>query len=537
MDNPPRPPKESATERLTENAARQRLRNIWKRETVELSSAPSWGERLLPLIFAAMETCWIDGILIALAGANFFRLREPLLPLWMPLVLIAGSAWIVSYLERRELKAEHVQATDGRRKTTAGSSLLIAFLAVVTLISIWSSVYATATYLIDPRWLLSMLNDLLLLSPAAYHVLGIIALAIYFCWRGLTLARRSIEPGMVLRHLRVGVGIFVLVIVVRAGAGDQFYGELLLLFLLPCFIALALIAHALAKAIFVRQTHSVGLLGNIAVQEGAILMVVGALGALLLLVALLMGTFASPAFLAQLHQALSPIGVAYNWLVNLIAQFLVILLMPIFWLLSLLPVRHSQVPRPLPTPVRPGTPRQATPPEALLLIATLLKFILPLLVIVALCFLIWRLLRRRRVVLRRHDQDLHESVWSWLLFWTQLSGLLHALWLHFFGRTQPSEKPLPVAPEIKGEPATRSVREIYRALLAWAAGRGYPRQQDETPGEFRQRLHGHLPQSEPELSAITDTYTLVRYGEIVPDEREVERLQREWSILQRKERI
>jgi hypothetical protein len=510
------------------------LRNIWKQEAVELSSAPSWGERLLPLIFAAMETCWIDGILIALAGSNFFGSREPLLPLWTPLVLMAGSAWLVSVLERRELAAGNTQASDGLRKATSGSSLFIVLLVIMALISIWSSIYASSAYLIDPRWLLSMLSDLLLLSPQAYHVLGIIALSVYFCWRGLTLARRTIEPGMVLRHLRLGVGIFVLVIVVRAGAGDQFYGELLLLFLLPCFVAFALIAHALAKAIFVRQMHPVGLLGNVAVQEGAVLIVVGAISAILLLLALLLGTFASPAFLTQMHQALAPVGLVYNWLVSVLAQVLVVLLAPIFWLFSLLP-HNQQLPQTPISPIKPGRPYQATTtPEAVLITVTALKVALPLLVVVGLCFLVWRLLRRRRVVRRKRDQDLHESVWSWQLFWTQLRGLLHALWSRLFARKQQAESEAQPLIEIQGEPTARTVREIYRALLTWAASRGYPRKKDETPHEFRQRLHKGLSQSEPELGTITDAYTLVRYGESVPEESEVVQVQGQWIDLQQK---
>jgi hypothetical protein len=524
----------SEVEKTQNDATRRRLRNIWKREAVELSQAPSWGERLLPLIFAAMEACWVDGILIALAGANFFGSHEPVLPLWTPLVLIAGSAWLVAYLERRELAAGNVPTTETQRKAISGSSLFIVLLVIVALISIWSSVYASSGYLIDPRWLLTMLSDLLLLSPQAYHVLGIIALSIYFCWRGLSLARRTIEPSMVLRHLRVGVGIFVLVIIVRASAGDQFYGELLLLFLLPCFLAFALIAHALARAIFVRQMHPIGLLGNIAVQEGSVLVVVGAISAILLLFAMLLGTFASPAFLAQVHQALAPVGLLYNWLVGLLAQVIVFLMTPIFWLFSLLP-HNEQLPHVPVIPIKSGRPRPTTTPEAVIVTAVVLKAALPLLVIVGLCFLVWRLLRRRRVVLRRRDQDLHESVWSWQLFWAQVLGLLSALWLRLFGRKQLEAPAAQPAIEIPGEPTARTIREIYRALLSWAAGRGYARKKDETPHEFQQRLHKGLSYSEPELGTITDAYSLVRYGEAVPEESEVTLVQGQWMALQRKE--
>jgi len=78
------------------------------------------------------------------------------------------------------------------------------------------------------------------------------------------------------------------------------------------------------------------------------------------------------------------------------------------------------------------------------------------------------------------------------------------------------------------------VREIYRAMLHWAANRGYPRKCDETPYEFRVRLHTRLPFTEPELSIVTEAYTAIRYGRVIPTEAEVANVQQTWSQLRAK---
>src|SRR5438552_17886493 len=81
----------------------RRRRDILSTATTYLSTAPSWGERLLPYLFIGMEACWIAAILVGLASVNFFQSNEPLIPLEIPFILMAGSCWLSSHLERREL--------------------------------------------------------------------------------------------------------------------------------------------------------------------------------------------------------------------------------------------------------------------------------------------------------------------------------------------------------------------------------------------------------------------------------------------------
>jgi hypothetical protein len=86
----------------------------------------------------------------------------------------------------------------------------------------------------------------------------------------------------------------------------------------------------------------------------------------------------------------------------------------------------------------------------------------------------------------------------------------------------------------EGEPAARTMREIYRALLKKAAYRGYARKKDETPHEFRQRLDEKVPLTEPQLEVITEAYALTRYGGNVPDEAEVAHVRGVWTELDQK---
>ena len=99
---------------------------------------------------------------------------------------------------------------------------------------------------------------------------------------------------------------------------------------------------------------------------------------------------------------------------------------------------------------------------------------------------------------------------------------------------QPEEDSVVVTEEIKGEPAARSIREIYRALLKKAAGRGYPRKRFETPYEFKQRLDEKVPLAEPQLEVITEAYAFTRYGGDVPDEAQLAQVRSKWVELDQK---
>ncbi len=502
--------------------------------TVQPSAVRSRSERLLPIFFAALETCWVDAILIALASVHFFPLSGLLFPLWAPLLLMVGSCW----LAMRQPGMSSLQRASTSTAKARSSSLFIA-LACVILFIIWSTMYAPTLSLFNPLWLVSMLNSLLLLAPDAYHIMAIVLLAVYFCWRGLRIARNAIEPSNVSRVMLLGLGIFIAVSLLQTVVSVAHVYVLQVLVLIPLFFALALCTRALAHLSLLRQTHLRGQQFDIRAQETSLFIALGTLCIFLILVTLLLALIANPAFLALLLRALTPIGQAYDWFMQILAAVLAFLLAPIFSLFAALYAQRQ------PTKTKtPNIPKANLKPSsnaispAITSIESVLKFALPLFLIALFTYLIWSYLRKRqlrRTLLDSPAEDTHESLWSRDLFWTQLKAFWFALWQRILRRTTPQRsKTIDRASDMAISPLARSIREMYQAFLKWSANRGYARRKYETPYEFEQRLDKPFAHAEPELQAITEVYSTMRYGDTLPDEAEVLRMQQNWLALQQK---
>ncbi len=494
--------------------------------SVTLSS----GERLLPYLFAAMETCWVDAILIGLAGAHTF-----FLPLLVPFVLIASCYWLSNTATRG-----HVNITSN---STASFSMPVVVLLIATILfSLWSGIYASSIAFFNPAWLGNLVGDLLLLNPEALQSVGILTLMLYFCWRGVRLSRSTLEPGDVFNAVRIGIGVMIAVIVLQAATNTTSSHELLLLLLIPLFLMFALIAHAFAQTVFVRITHRSGLQGSVFSQERAILGIITAFGTILLLLSLLVGAIASPTFLANAQRIFTPIVLLYDGLANVVAFVLTLLITPIIWLLNSLHFRFHEL-NPLSTPQvlckqhphaiqcsKTPTPQSSFNPLFILAI----KILLPILMLVLLILIVRLLLRRRPIRVVSRVVEIHESLWSWELFLTQMRAFFRALWLRLFPQQASETQVQESVSDMSTEPTARSIREVYRAMLRWATQHGYSRKRDETPYEFRTRLRTNLPFVEPEVSTVTEAYTAIRYGRVVPSEADVARVQQTWQQLQRK---
>jgi hypothetical protein len=527
MDTPP----EENT--LVSSETEKHAKELLEMTTSAISAHLGLGERLLPYLIAAMETCWVDALLIAFASINFFQTHTTLLPLWAPFLLIASACWLMIFLERRELVKE--QAVENERKRVSGASWFILLMALLVSLVVWTTIYAPLFLFFDPRWLLALLGDLFRLNTNIYYVFVLVALSIYFCWRGVRLAHKTIEPSSVFWTLRLGMGIIIVAIIIHAGSGAGSFNELILFSIVPFFLFFALVAHALAKALFLRSNSPGGLQGSVAGQERAILLTISMIGLLILLLALGIGIFANPAFLVNVQQGLKPIGIFYDWLVSIIAYGITFLLYPIFWLFSLLHIKPgSPHISPLKTVHGKVFIQKPGPDPIATILLPVLKIVLPVLFIVLMMRVILWLLKRRRIrLVHTEQQDLSESIWSWHLFLTQLKAFLLAIWQRFFPGSELEEAKVNKE-ELIGEATPRSIRAIYRALLRWAAGRGYGRRREETPREFKERLQQEIPQGELELDSLTRAYNELRYGEGVPDEGEVARIQQDWITLQRK---
>ncbi len=506
--------------------------------------APSIGTLLIPFLFAAMEACWIDAIFLGLAMLGLFQVHSPLMPLWVPFLVIAGSQWLYNWLVLRAAQSHGQGEKSG--EDFADFSIapwFVPLLIVVALFTIWLSIYMPTAFVLDPRWLLTMLSDILSLNVQAYHTIVIIALCAYFCWRGIRLSGREYEPSQIFATMRIGIGVILAVIVIRAasaGGSVALPSEVTLLLLIPIFLFLSLSAHALARISFVRHTHQLDTETNINAQERSVLFVISLLGVVLLVASWIADTVGNPALLAQTLQLFQWVGVVYNWLVAAFGVLAVIVTAPLFWLLtwyeSIFPPHLPPVSSNSSKNGRTGLTNPAHLSALPAFIIPLVKVLIPIiLLLVAFLLLRWVLRKRRRtrIKARKRVMEIHESVWSWRLFLAQLRGLLLALWRRFFPPRASVEEEQSVLDDRKAAPNVRTVREMYRAMLKRAAGRGYSRLRIETPYEFQQRLDGRTPLASPHITPITDAYTAIRYGDIVPDEAEVARLRQEWGALER----
>lgn len=499
--------------------------------------AASIGMLLIPFLFAAMEACWIDAIFLGLATLGLFQIHSPLMPLWVPFLVIAGSQWLYNWLALRAAQSQ------GSVEDFSITPWFVPLLIVVALFTIWLSIYMPTAFVLDPRWLLTMLSDILSLNVQAYHTIIIIALCAYFCWRGIRLSGREYEPSQIFATMRLGIGVILAVIVIRAASasgGVALPDEVTLLLLIPIFLFLGLSAHALARINFVRHAHQLDTETSVNAQERSVLFVISLLGVVLLVASWIADTIGNPALLAQTLQLFQWVGVVYNWLVEAFTVLAIIVTAPLFWLLTWY---ESLFPPHLP-PASSNSSRNGrtglTNPSHL---STLPPFVIPLAKVLILILLLlgaflllrWALRKRRRTRIksRKRVTEIHESVWSWRLFLTQLRGLLLALWHRFFPPRAIVEEEQAVLDDRKAAPNVRTVREMYRAMLKRASGRGYSRLRIETPYEFQQRLDGRTPLASPHIAPITDAYTAIRYGDIVPDEAEVGRIRQEWGELER----
>lgn len=543
MDSSPEQPEKKQEERAGVLIAAR-----WLKEQIfapqEESAISSLGEFLLPVLLGIMESCWLTAILIGLASIGLFSSSEPLMPLWAPFLLIVGSI-LLFYFEglRTAKRASSSQDNESVKVSPAGTSQFIIITSVLALFFTWLHLYANTFFVFDPKWLLALLNDILLLKEHFYEVVLIVGLAFLFGWRGIRILDHQIEPSNVFRTLCLGLGIMIVVIMLRAGrasTGTVFHDDATLLFLISLFLTVSLATHALARVTFIRHSHPIGLQGSVVAQERAIIIVIAALSLVFLLIAIVMSSIINPSFL----QALAPIGAAigkvYNWLVEVIAGLAVLIAAPFFWLVSLFTSLFPPKPKSSASegqpPKRPRFPVHT--PSAIDMIIPFVRIILPMLFLLLVFLLIWWALRRRRrvrVTAQRKKEDVHESLWSWTLFWSQLRAMLHSLFARLFPHAATTEDGQAIlAEQIQGAPAVRSMREIYRAFLKKAANHGYSRKRHETPYELKQRIDEKAPLVEPQLEVITEAYALTRYGGSIPNEAQLEFVRNMWVELDQK---
>jgi Domain of unknown function (DUF4129) len=482
----------------------------------------SIGEHLLPVAFAFMEACWIAALLIGLADIHFLGWDEPLIPVWAPFLILICVSWF----------SRTFMSTRSPERQQSNITILVCMQVLMTLIVVWASLFAGRIPLWNPEWILSLLQGILMLNITAFSMVGVVLLCYYFHYRGTVIANHSLEPTSVTRVMQLGGLLFLGVICVQAATGAQ---DIALILLIPLFLCSALFTRALAHVVFVRRHHLTGLHGSKPEQDRLLIMTMAPIFFLLISIAFIIGILADPTFLSRVQSFLSPLGLLYDGLASILSILGVLLAAPFFYLAKSLgfkfqPPKIPQTPRPA---QRPPTQSQL-PSPALHTMANIMTTLLIIAVIVTIFLLIRFALRRYRKMRVQQVEDIHESLWSWSLFWAKFKQGWLNLWQRFFHASKATAQ-IVIQDDLANESATlRDVRLIYRAFLRWSADHGYQRKYAETPYEFRQRLQQPLSVVEPEVRTMTEIYTAARYSQEPLAESEIAQMLQSWDALQQK---
>ncbi len=481
------------------------------------ASEQSLGERLLPYLFALMEACCADMLLLGLAAIHFLGTSAPILPLWAAFVLIAGTCWVVRSRQRMRSSSAEIQGTN--------------------IPGVVFFVVATAMFMaLTVPWLL---------QEDTVHLIIASLLAAFLCYRGFRIAEREIDPAYVSKTLGIGLTAALVAIAFQAlgpYVGDTPYpfGDLLVLTFGLVFLFLSLLARALSRLVFVREGRRTFARHDVNAQERFVIQAIAAFGLLFVAVALISVNLASPVFLTRMQQF---VAAGYAWGTQALATVIATIMSPIIWLLNALHFKFAAPPAStrklgkVHRPLQPGKPSHlhlAPPAHITAINAIEIALLIIFVFLITAVFVVLMLRAYNRG--KREPGEQRESIWSWSLLWSGIAAFWRALLASFHIRrkaksanasaTTPVESLPPV-------PSVRDIRSIYHTLLKRAARLGYPRQRGETPFEYENRLQQHLPAASSQLAAITELYVAARYGSYVPGETEIGHIRDLWLQVER----
>lgn len=121
------------------------------------------------------------------------------------------------------------------------------------------------------------------------------------------------------------------------------------------------------------------------------------------------------------------------------------------------------------------------------------------------------------------------AFWRGTRAWTTLAAQTVRERLH---RAPPVVHPIP--PRLRSLAPRELVRYFYRSTLRRAAERGLARRPGQTPYEYRQTLAGQVPETEQDVSELTEAFVAAQYSPRAPEIGEARRIVRPWARLRRR---
>lgn len=483
--------------------------------TTRAARSNSLGEILIPFQLLIGETCVGYAVLLALAvNLNFIGDTAPLMPFW-GLLLILLTFYLLTRLFRRWSQLWV------RMIVEPGLWLILS--VACALYFTWANNYAS-TPLFSLTWLLQLLH---LFIPASaddsvqVNILPVLQVAVLlllsglYCWRGYRLAHKLVITDDIDRLFKIGTAVLLIavaVFVISFNVQPVLVPPADLAWTCAVFFVCVPIARALTHASYLRRFHRVGLWGSASRQESSIWFAMSILGLLMIV---------------------------------LVATTLTIFLGEPLPHAPYAPMKKKPAPPPPPLPGVKGKGHFVIVPNHLGLLLFLVG-VVPIALAVIIFFVIRyrNLLRVRKAAKRKKDEtgnenendELRESFFNWSLLWDQLKALVLGLLTSLLRKRRggASSESREIDDILLAEPSVRSIRAIYRALLKRAANMGYTRTRDETPYEFRERLHAAEPAIAPEVELITEAYVQARYSGKQPGKADISRVRALWVALRDK---
>lgn len=467
---------------------------------------PDWKRAVLDFSLVAMEAAWVSPWVLFLIRP--FMPGHPAAPLGLA---VWGALLIIALM---------VKGANRLNVVPRAVSLLVMILGLTSgLVAVRVHLYPAG--LTAGEWLARVGQRFAGISEAIPADLVLLLVIFFLWWRGLTLGTREHTFERIGFSFRAGIALLMWNAALSALAG---WHVPILGFALTFFF-FGLLAVGMGRVYDLELQPESG--GRVSTPFWLV-STLGAIAAVLIL-AVIAAQLLTVGNINAVLRALAPLWRILEAAALFVVQILAWLLQPLLgWFVrffrSLMPAEAPQiVPAPEATPeFLPQTPVAPPPYLDLLKYAGVGVFVLGVLALVA--FSVRRVRAAAAVSRRDEEREIVRDAFS------ATPGLRNALragldrvgaWLNLVGEFGLGRR----------FRAAASIRWIYANLLRWAAERGHPREESQTPYEFLRTLAPAFPALAPEFQAITEAYVRAHYGELPETDDELQRIRSCWERI------
>lgn len=485
-------------------------------------------KNLLPLTVVLMEVLWAYPWLILMG--RWPILVEQHLPLSLAsLVFLLGGSFLLT------------RFGFSRRWSLARRRLGIIGCGLLAILIVLRIEYPGDSGLLDGRWLIDTAR-LMVASFVHPHPVAIsLFVGLYLWWRGIGLGYSPLRFENIYRYFTVGL-LAQVVLIIAWGAGSPGESMSTIGLYVAGFFASGLSALTLSRLQGMRERVQdkearAGFSGR---WFAIIAVVIGGI----VLVGIGVASIFSPGFLSVLGRGINLVsGLLFKviFYISTVAVTIVgfVIGITIYIVQTLINMLQGEIPTDVSssgnmTPLqelKQGVSRTMSS-EAILV----MKWVFFGLIVAAAIFLIGRAILRYTSGRKGDDiEEIHESLWSWRGFVSDLRLFLKPLTQRFRGI-----KLAGASSHGRRRAGRLSIREIYQLLLWQASQLGIARRNHETPYEYGKRLGQALrlrsgqavPEGGRPLGELTDLYISVRYGDLAAGEKEVDYANGLWAKIE-----